>query len=83
MSETIVDIVVHEFTIGDVEDPVLYAGSPIMEWEKTESGRWVIENCVGTPTWYKRHSVEPYGYRFIIVASMTEQNATYYNLKWK
>jgi hypothetical protein len=36
------DICVHEFTMGDVEDPDLYAAQPLIEWEKSESGQWVM-----------------------------------------
>ena len=83
MTQKIVDVVVHEFTIGDVEDPVVYAAEPMLEWQRTKAGQWVLENSVETPTWYRTISYDYYGYRFIVVAKMTEEQATYFNLKWK
>ena len=31
------DICVHEFPMGDVEDPDLYAAQPIWEWQESEA----------------------------------------------
>jgi hypothetical protein len=33
-------MILHEFTMGDVEDPYLYAAFPISEWQATEHGKW-------------------------------------------
>ena len=30
----------HEFRLGDVEDPEIYAAQPIWEWQQTEAGAW-------------------------------------------
>ena len=38
--------IVHTIEMGDVEDPYLYAGFPISEWQQTEMGRWVMENVM-------------------------------------
>jgi len=37
--------VFHTFRMGDVEDPELYAAPPILEWQKTEQGCWVMAHC--------------------------------------
>ncbi len=29
-------MILHSFNMGDVEDPYLYAGFPIAEWQQTE-----------------------------------------------
>jgi hypothetical protein len=31
-------VVVHEFTMGDVEDPDIYAAEPLLAWQKSEAG---------------------------------------------
>jgi len=45
-------MILHTFSMGDVEDPYLYAAFPISEWQQTEHGRWVMENVVGEPTFH-------------------------------
>ena len=48
------NIVVHRFSLSDVEDPELYAAQPIWEWQQTETGKWVMEHAVEAPVW-RRH----------------------------
>jgi hypothetical protein len=83
MNEKIIDVVVHEFTVDDVEDPIVYAADPLLQWQKTEQGKWVLDNSTEMPTWHRTVCYDSYGYRFIIVAKMTESLETYFNLKWK
>jgi hypothetical protein len=40
------DVVVHNFPMGDVEDPDLYAASPLYEWQQSEAGAWVMAHAV-------------------------------------
>ena len=54
------DVAVHSFTMGDVEDPDLYAAQPIHEWQQSEQGQWVMEHAVETPFWHR--SVDPASY---------------------
>ena len=39
------DVVVHEFPMGDVEDPDLYAAQPLWDWQNSEAGAWVMEHA--------------------------------------
>lgn len=82
MNPKTIKTVVHEFFVGDVEDPVIYAADPMISWEKTEKGRWVMENSVTPPVWQRTTSFDGH-YRFTITAVLTESAATYYNLRWK
>jgi hypothetical protein len=77
------DVVVHTFNIGDAEDPDLIAGFSIQDWQKSESGRWVYENCVETPYWIRAMDHLSYGYQYRIVARLTKQNETFFKLKFK
>lgn len=76
------DICVHTFRLGDVEDPDLYAGEPIWQWQQTEAGKWVMENAVEEPYWIKQIDHLTWGYNFKIMARLSEQNQTYFNLKF-
>ena len=53
-------IVVHKFRVGDVEDPQLYAGAPLYEWEHSEVGQWVMKHSKEQPTWSQY--TDPYSY---------------------
>lgn len=75
-------ITVHRFSIGDVEDPVLYAGPPLREWELSEVGQWVIEHAKEPPIWRQHVDYSTYAYQFIVVADLSEEDITYFALKW-
>ena len=75
-------IIVHRFTVGDVEDPQLYAGAPLYEWERSEVGQWVKTHAVETPVWRQHIDHHSYGYQFIIEADLSEEDVTYFALKW-
>jgi hypothetical protein len=77
-----VKVCLHSFRMGDVEDPYLYAGFPIYEWQQTEHGRWVMEHAIEPPTFYCDADPESFGFRVTIMGELTEKDCTYFNLKW-
>lgn len=77
------DIVVHEFLMGDVEDPDLYAGEPLWQWQNSEAGKWVMEHAVEQPYWIRSHDFHTYGYRYKIVARLSEPMQTFFRLKFQ
>ena len=77
------DICVHEFTMGDVEDPDLYAAHPIMEWQDSEAGQFIMDHAVEKPYWIRQMDHGSYGYKYKIMARLSEQNQTFFKLKFK
>jgi hypothetical protein len=77
------DVVVHVFNVGDAEDPDLIAGFQIMDWQKSEAGYWVNNNCIGEVYWIRALDHLSYGYQYRIVARLTKQNETFFKLKFK
>ncbi len=75
-------VVVHSFTMGDVDDPDLYAGQPLWEWQQTDSGKWIMENAVETPSWHRNVDYQIYGTRYTIVAKLKDIDYTFWALKW-
>ena len=75
-------LVVHTFSMGDVEDPTLYAAEPIMKWQKSEAGKFVMKNALGDPVFTSSPDLSYYGYKFKIIAELSETDATYFKLKW-
>ena len=76
------ELVVHQFTMGDVEDPDLYAAEPIYKWQQTEAGQWVMANAVEAPSWHRMHDIYNYGYLYQIRAELRPIDATWFLLKW-
>lgn len=77
------DLVVHSFAVGDAEDPDLYASEPLIKWQESEAGQWVIEHAVETPFWHRTLDTSYYGHRYYIVARMTTKDQTFFKLKYQ
>ena len=80
--EEVKELVVHSFTMGDVEDPDLYAAQPLYEWEQSEMGQWVMQNACDTPTWHRMADVASYGYKYQIRAKFMGPALTQMLLKY-
>ncbi len=74
--------VVHTFTMGDVEDPILYAAEPLINWQNSESGKWVMEHAVETPMWHRQQDMMQWGYRFAVTAKLKAKDYSFFLLKW-
>jgi len=77
------DVLVHMFTVSDTEDPDIIAGFNIQDWQKSEPGRWVYENCAEAPYWIRIMDHFAFGYQYKILARMTKQHETFFKLKFK
>lgn len=75
--------VVHEFVLGDVDDPDLLAGQPIYDWQQTEAGKWVMNNAIQKPSWHRQLDYTMYSYRYQIRADLTPEQITFFELKYK
>lgn len=76
------NVIVHKFEMGDVEDPDLYAAEPLLKWQNSESGKWVMEHAVETPMWHRNVSPITYGHSYAISAKLQAKDYTYWTLKW-
>lgn len=74
--------VVHQFKMGDVDDPDLYAAQPMWEWQDSEQGKWVMSKAVAPPEWHRYLDPMTYGYRYAIVAKLKDIDYTFWTLKW-
>jgi hypothetical protein len=75
-------LVVHKFTISDVDDIEIYAAEPIWNWQQTEQGQWVMSHCLGEPVFHTNMHSDWLGYEVRIIADLSEQDLTYFNLRW-
>jgi hypothetical protein len=77
------DVVVHQFAVGDSDDPDIIAGFNISDWQKTEIGQWVIEHCVERPYWVRSMNTWTYSYQYRIMARLRKQDQTFFELKFR
>ena len=80
--EQIETITVHSFSVGDVEDPDLYAADPLIAWEKSEKGQWVMKNACDIPTWHRLADSVSYGYQYCIRAKLMGPALTEWLLRY-
>jgi hypothetical protein len=80
--EEVKEVIVHQFSMGDVEDPDLYAATPLWEWEKSEQGQWVMKNACDTPTWYRLADQMQFGYKYQIKAKLMGPALTEWLLRY-
>jgi hypothetical protein len=77
------DVAVHSFGMGDVDDPDLYAAQPLLDWQESEAGQWVMEHAVEKPFWHRMINPYTFGWTYFIIARLSEQDQTYWTLKWQ
>ena len=76
------DLVVHSFCVAEFGDPVIHAAGPLLEWEHSEAGAWVMAHAVETPWWNRHVDVSSFSYRFSIIARLSEPDQTFFKLKY-
>lgn len=75
-------VILHSFTIGDVEDPMLYAAPPIGEWQQTEKGQWCMQHCEGEIVFHSMQDHISWGHKIVLQGELSPENLTYFRLKW-
>lgn len=75
-------VVVHRFQVSEVEDPDIYAAAPIYDWEKSESGQFVMKHAIGQPVFHKNINHLTYGYEYVIVAELEKKKLSEFYLRF-
>lgn len=73
--------VVHQFTMGDVEDVEIYMAQPLCEWQQTDHGKWVMKHGKD-PQYHINADPISYGYRIVITAHITPKRWTEFCLRF-
>lgn len=74
------EVILHEFTLGDVEDIEVYAAEPIYEWQQSSEGKWAMKHAENI-YWITRPCALTYGHRIEIIGTLSDKHATYFALK--
>jgi len=77
------NVMVHSFRLSDVDDPDIYAAGPIFDWERSDAGQWVMKNAIQEPSWHRHVDHMTYGYQYQIRADLTDEQITFFELKYK
>jgi len=80
--EEIHKVVVHKFSVGDVDDPDIYAAGPLYDWERSESGKFIMKHAVDKPVWTRYVDYNNYGHQYAIVAELEMKKLSEYYLRW-
>jgi len=81
--EEIHKVVVHRFTMGDVDDPDLYAAHPLSEWQESPAGQFVTKHAIDTPEWHRQLDHFSYGHQYAIVAKLEMKRLSEFYLRFK
>ena len=76
-------IIACRFTIHEFDDPDIYAAEKLREWEQSDAGQWIMSDSLETPTWYRQSNYAIMGYIYIVVAWLSAENVTFFNLKFQ
>ena len=67
--------------MGDVDDPEIYAAAPIIAWQKTDQGQWVMEHCTD-PQYRFCQDPQSWGHRVELFGELDDKHAVIFLLKW-
>jgi len=73
---------VHTFSIGDADDPDIYAAQPLWEFQQSEKGKWIMDNAIEQPTWHRHVDHTLFGYVYTITAKLPKEKYTFFKLKF-
>jgi len=80
----LVKTVVHKFSMGDVDDPDMYASLPIYDWQQTEAGKYCMKNSVEQ----LHYTIGPdmnnhWGFQVQVFGVFTEKDYMFFKLKFQ
>ena len=78
------EVVVHQFDVDAWDDDaIVAAGAPLYEWEQSDAGKWVKEHAVEVPRWERFQDYYGFKHRFAVIARLTDQDQTFFRLKFQ
>ena len=80
---SLVKVVVHKFNMGDVDDPDIYAGAPIYDWQQTEVGKYCMKHSVEELHYTIGPDMINWGFHVQIFGVFTEKDYMFFKLKFQ
>lgn len=72
---------VHKFVLYELEDPEIACAEPIIKWQQTEMGKWVMKHGLD-PTFNIYTDPSTLGYQIAITAHITPKRWTEFCLRF-
>lgn len=72
-----------EMAMGDVEDPEIYAAEPLLKWERSNEGKWVMEHSIDKPVFHIIPNTNTYGWMIRVNAWFSEKDYVIWKLKYE
>lgn len=76
------NLIVHQFGVGDVDDPDLYANMEVGNWLTTEKGKWIQEHRAEEIRLRHSYDLSMLGHRFVVTTKLKDEDATFFLLKY-
>ena len=76
------DVCVYKLHIADTEDPEIYMAEPLGQWKNSDQGQWIMEHAEQQPYWLQNTNYHAYLIEYRVFARLSEQNETYWRLRW-
>lgn len=70
-----------KFSMADCDDPEIYVAEPLLKWQESEQGSWVMKHG-RDPTYYIHADPITYGYQVSITAHISQKRWTEYCLRF-
>lgn len=80
---SLVKVLVHKFSMGDVDDPDIYAGGPIYDWQQTEAGKYCMKHSVEQLNYTIGPDMINWGFLVQIFGVFTEKDYMFFKLKFQ
>jgi hypothetical protein len=72
----------YRFNISDTVDPAIAAAEPILTWQRTEHGKWVMQHAQDL-TYHNQLDDKFWGYNVVIRGTLHDPRlVTEYFLRW-
>jgi len=75
-------VVVHRFKMGETSDPEIAIAVPILEWQKTDPGKFVMQYCVEKPSFHYYLQQYDLRYQCCIIATLEMKRLSEFYLKF-
>ena len=76
-------VTVYEFSVdGYSDDPDLIVAEPLIKWERSDQGQWVMRNAADIPTWHRTSDHLTFGYKYAIRAKLMGPALTEWLLRY-
>ena len=80
--EEIHKVIVHKFSVSDTDDPEIYAAEPILRWQNSEEGQFVLKNAISIPEYHQHLNHTSFNYEFSITAELEKKKLSEFYLRW-